>query len=817
MKARKFLALILALALGMGLAVPALGAAATPTATHADYADLLVTNPLTNSPLWEWAWPTIDDTIRRGLFIGYTPYTDAQGNTITNFGPADAVTQAVGLTLCARMMVDKDLREEILSDRLTQMRTVIPGTAKDPDDANAPFMWFRREAAVCLELGIIQESDLISLRDNDRLGATMTKAEFAQYLVRAMGLEDFAKSLNADTLPFQDEQSITREYRPYVKLLSTYGVLTGDENGNFNPNSSMNRAVCATMLSRAIENIVEGREVDLEIPRYADYTWAAGTIKSVDVTSDGHRVLTLTRTFGGEAEYTLPLGVSIHLYNMPGEATDLKAGSYAKLIFASDKTTVADIRVTPAGLLTPIQGSCDEVNQEYVEVNGLRYTLNQFTQISAGGKTGGVEVLDDKAEYTTAKVLSDTHNVAYTLALSGGTRQVDGILAGITTSTGAVKTTTITVNSFNGLSNSYTLPQDVTITADGQSATLLTSHVGKHVILRVDDENLGAVESLELDLGGNYIQGVLNSVATDKDGIRQVQVTRNGDSKRTPYEVDGACAITFDGEEIGYGGLTSGAYVTARLEGGVLTEISAWRSMEEITGTLTGRTYGDPTVLTVTKADGTTAQFSIPLSELTQLTILVEDEKADMTRVNTGDTVKFTLRYHEVTQIDVTPRKADVTGVLDSITSKADGTVQLHVLFSDGSEKTYQASSATTVTREGKAASLSDVQPGVQVSLVTEGNTALSIQLSGTAARQDSVEGFIYSKDDQARIATIVVTLNGQTKMVNVHIISGVPILDVANGTTISSILRLSEGDTIQAFGSYKADGTFEATSVIRK
>ena len=249
MNAKKLLALALALVLTLGLAVPVLGA---ETATHADYADLMAVNPYTNTPAWEWAWPTIDDTIRRGLFIGYTPTTDAQGNTITNFGPGDAVTESVGLTLCARMMVDKDQREAMLRDRLGQMRELIPGTKENPDDPSAPVVWFRREAAACLELGIVEAKDLEFLRDADRLGSPMTKADFAKYLVRAMGLEDFAKSLNADALPFTDEEDIGREYRPYVKLLSTYGVLTGDENGNFNPNDSMNRAVCATMLSRAI-------------------------------------------------------------------------------------------------------------------------------------------------------------------------------------------------------------------------------------------------------------------------------------------------------------------------------------------------------------------------------------------------------------------------------------------------------------------------------------------------------------------------------------------------------------------------------------
>lgn len=810
MKGRKLLALALTLALALGLAVPALGAGTT----HADYADLMVINPRTNTPLWEWAWPTIDDAIEKGLFIGYTPYKDKDGKEIVNFGPGDDVTQAVGLTLCARMMVDKDQREQILADRLAQIRNIIPGSAGNVDDANAPYVWFRREAAVCLELGIISQQALVDLRDADRLGEAMTKAEFAKYLVRAMGLEDFAMSLNAGTLPFTDDAKITADYRPYVKVLSTYGVLTGDENGNFNPNSSMNRAVCATMLSRAIQNIVEGRKVNLELPRYTDYTWVVGTIKSVDMNTDGHRVLTLTGAFGGESTYTLPLGVNIYTYNMPGEATDLKTGAHVKLVFAKDQTTISDIRVTPAGLLKQTQGACGAVDRETVTVDGTVYTLDRFTQVSAGGKTGGPEIIDLEADYTNATVLADAHGTAFVLTLSGGQRQVDGILAGVATSGGA---TTITVTSFNGLETAYTLPQSALVTADGQRVTLIPGYVGKHVVLRVEDNALDQLESVEVDMDGNYVQGVLNTITTAQNGARQIQIIKTGESKRTPYEVLENCAVSFDGNSITYNALTGGVYVTAKLEGGVVTEISAWRSVEEVTGVLTGRTLTDPTVLTIRKDDGTSAQFSIPLADLNDLTILVNGKDGNLTQLSTGDTVKLTLRYHEVTQIDITPQDANVTGYLDSITSRADGTVLLNVVLTDGSTQQYTASAGTTVTRDGTAVSLSEVQAGTQIALVTQGTVALSIRLTGTATRQDTVEGVIYTKDDSNRVVTILVTINGQSKPVNIHVPGNITILDVTTGATINGVLRLSVGETIQAYGRYGADGTFEATSVIRK
>lgn len=246
-KMKKILCVLLALAtlLTSGLTTAALGVGQD----HTSFDDLRDTR-------WAWAWPTIDAAIDYGFFVGYTPYRDGYGNLITDFGPADAVTEAVGLTLCARMVATRDERASVLAARLEQMRDVIPGTAENPDDPRAPYIWFRPEAATCLEFGIISEHDLIALRDGDRLGSSMSKADFAKYLIRATGLEDYAKTLQYNDLPFADASAIAQEYRPYVKLLSTYGVLTGDEAGNFNPNQGMNRAVCATMLVRTIQNVV---------------------------------------------------------------------------------------------------------------------------------------------------------------------------------------------------------------------------------------------------------------------------------------------------------------------------------------------------------------------------------------------------------------------------------------------------------------------------------------------------------------------------------------------------------------------------------
>ena len=57
---------------------------------------------------------------------------------------------------------------------------------------------------------------------------------------------------------------------------------------------------------------------------------------------------------------------------------------------------------------------------------------------------------------------------------------------------------------------------------------------------------------------------------------------------------------------------------------------------------------------------------------------------------------------------------------------------------------------------------------------------------------------------------------DGATRPVNVHIPSGTTI-NTAQGVALTNITRLNPGDSVQVFGSYGADGTFEAKLVIRK
>lgn len=786
MKRTRLLAVVLAVCLCAALVVPA-------SAAGTEFTDVT----------GHWALSYIQAMTDRKLFTGYGDGT---------FRPDVNMQRVEGFALCARVTQDVDTRLQIAADQADRLDELFPGTEED--------WWFRKEAATCMALGVESGENLSELYASGALNQPMTKAEFAKYLVRGMGLEDLARTLDADDLPFRDEALISDSYRPYVKLLYTYGVLTGDENNNFNPDQPLTRAVCATMLSRSFEHIVEERGVSVELPQYTKYAWASGTIVDVDPGENGSRTLKLNSEITGETTVTLSAETKVYQYNKLDSFTALKTGAFAKVCFAADGKTVESVRVTPAALIQTLSGKCGgDVTTDMVIVDGTLCTIDRFTQVSAGGRVGDRSVIDYAANYTDAQAGVTSNGTVLWLKLSGGTRQVEGILTDVTvTKTGLTERTAITVSSYGGVTTTYDVPEDAAVTVNGDEAVLREGQEGRQVILRVSDADLSAVEAVEVNMVDRYIQGVLRKVNTKTTPTR-LEIRAVGDSVSTVYDIADDCAITYRDSAIELDKLVENSFVTAKVEGGTITSLSSWQGYEDTEGALTGIHYGDPTVLEVTRDDNTVVRFSIPLAQLKNVTFTSVGKDCDITQLHTGDRVVVTMLYNDVTQVDSTPQSANITGTLSAVAYPDDGSVQLTVLFDDGTRHTYTATSSTTVVQGGKPVAMGDLASHRQskVSLLTEGDRALSVEITGTAATKDTISGSILSKNDQTRIATILVTENGQTVPKNVHIPSGVTILDVTSGNTLRSIANLNAGDTIQAWGDYAADGTFEATSVVRK
>jgi hypothetical protein len=75
---------------------------------------------------------------------------------------------------------------------------------------------------------------------------SMTRAEFATIMVRALGLEP-----GTGTSGFSDVTAADW-YSGYIKTAASYGIIKGYDNGNFGPNDTITREQAMTMIARAM-------------------------------------------------------------------------------------------------------------------------------------------------------------------------------------------------------------------------------------------------------------------------------------------------------------------------------------------------------------------------------------------------------------------------------------------------------------------------------------------------------------------------------------------------------------------------------------
>ncbi len=107
--------------------------------------------------------------------------------------------------------------------------------------------------------------------------ATMTRAEFAVIVVRALGLE--GKTTNAFT-----DVPAGQWYAPYVGTASIYGVISGVGGGRFNPYGTITRQEAASMVARAarlcgMDTGLGDDEIRNTLAQFGDYVTVAAWAK----------------------------------------------------------------------------------------------------------------------------------------------------------------------------------------------------------------------------------------------------------------------------------------------------------------------------------------------------------------------------------------------------------------------------------------------------------------------------------------------------------------------------------------------------------
>lgn len=745
-----------------------------------------------------WAKSYIEAMTAAGMFKGYED---------GNFKPENQLTTAEALALCARTVgLDSSTTMDIATDYYDTVKTTL----------NNEQTWFYQEFSICLATGILTTSDLKSLYQSGDLTDPIAKEDLAIYLVRAMQLGPMAERLTSYPLTFDDASSISADAKPSVYLLHVYGIVEGDEFNDFSPKLNVTRAVMATMLTRAIA-YMQAHGTSPDLPEYTDYAFRQGVISSVSETN-GVIQLSLNSDLTGAAigTVTLPANVTIYENNMETTSSALKNGRHARVCLDSSGTPFA-VRVS--GELETFTATVNGIDGKNVAVTadgtGRLLTMDRFTQVQIGTKTtGDYSIVDSGANYTTAVCKLDDQGRLVAIQFTGGTSTVEGIFADYTKASTSSTSATIQLIGFDGVTRTYTIPSDATITVDGLVDSLSSSLKDSYVILRLLDED-ASVQSVSVDTNSNYVQGVIKSVDSSDDTI---SITRLSNDRTATYDVTSSAVITYDGETTRLKDLDKNDFVTILLnESDDATMIQAYPSSTTTEGTISERTFGSGTDTTitfvVTQKDGTKVSFKVDLSD--PPVVERDDEDSTVDKLRVGDEVEFTVRYGEVTRIEAVTQNVNLTGTVERIIQEKSG-YTLEMLLSDGEEVSYTVDNSVSVTQNSKEVALSSLKPGYKLGLAVNGDQVVAIEIQQAVNTGNKVSGTILYVDYAEDIIYLRATTDaGSEEMVTVEVPSSTVILNASTGGTL--VLRdLDTGDSIEVNGAYS--GTiFQATIILRQ
>ena len=504
-----------------------------------------------------------------------------KGISATTFAPDQKMTACEALLFCSRATgVDAIDKEAIAEDWEDELKEILP---------KEMYAWAAQEMAVCLETGIISETELRALSSAGGLVKSITRETLAMYLVRAMQLAPLAQSLTSYPMSFADTTSISASLQPYVYLLNMYGIVKGNELNRFLPQNSLTRAEMATMLRRAID-FMDERGIYAELPGYTDYDWVGGTIAAVSTGSSGVTLLTLTSVVSGTRSISLPADAEIYENNMLSSADALKVGSYAR-VNLDRKGTAESVRL--GGAVTSYTGSVTGVEQDSltVTVNGAskRLDIDRFTEVQVGKTAGDYTLLDPQAGYTTATCYVDAMGHLDAVQLSGGTRAEEGILVKVENGTGGQR---LQVSAFNGETRRYTLPA---IYRDGKSSSLDKIKSGDTVVVTV---RYNKVTTLETTPQSANVTGTITRVVQDAAGITfDVKLT---DGSTASYTVSEGVSVTQDGTAVSLYTLKPNDAVAMVVSGGDVVSIEVDRgsgSSSQLEGTVLVPNTKDKTLM----------------------------------------------------------------------------------------------------------------------------------------------------------------------------------------------------------------------------
>lgn len=245
--------------------------------------------------------------------------------------------------------------------------------------------WAEKAVAFCMEKGIVSSYDLTKFKNNGQ-NAYISREDLTALFGKTLALSYTVST--GTSLSFNDTWNISQAARPYVELMNKLGVVTGDDNNNFNPKANITRAETAVIASKAYDVM---RQKNIANPE-SGYTQTTGTVVSV-YESTGTYVLRLT-TADGVAGFVLTDATPVY-NNASSDVGPTGMGLGDTVTVYSNGASVARVVITNDIVKDPGNVNMPEFTNIYKDKGEL---------ISAGEyKIGLIDKRGDKVYYTVAE------------------------------------------------------------------------------------------------------------------------------------------------------------------------------------------------------------------------------------------------------------------------------------------------------------------------------------------------------------------------------------------------------------------------------
>lgn len=212
-----------------------------------------------------WAKDFINRMAELKIVTGYEDGT---------YRPEKNVSVLESLIMMSRLYkIDEEVKTQIIENNKPKLKNI--SSASD-------YSWAFDELSLILEMGVLSEVGLENMFNSKDIKKEASKEVIAVLLTKALMLEEEAKNLKVQFLPFNDVSKISESAKPYVCVMYDKKILTGDKEKNINPESNIKRSEMATMLDRAY-NYIKDNNIKLNFEKYKPSVEIGGIITEVTI------------------------------------------------------------------------------------------------------------------------------------------------------------------------------------------------------------------------------------------------------------------------------------------------------------------------------------------------------------------------------------------------------------------------------------------------------------------------------------------------------------------------------------------------------